>query len=279
MAPLKNPSIPNSNLRSRRTQLIFIPVLLIFSIFFFLNYSPLTSSFYSFRAISATTLTNSHFLSPLPSSVSGVSFQNGSGLVLAAQKITPPSEQESGLETHFAKEKIAHVSTRSNRSKSRSPSGLTQERIKVAPVSSRTNQSENGSGLVTHHSQKQVRIAPVSPRSSNRAGNGSSLDTRKSAESCDIFDGKWLLDNQSAPLYPPGSCPYLDYTFNCFNNGRSDLGYLKYRWQPHGCDIPRFDFLSPTLFCWWENELTWWDENDYVIVYILFLFFILKLKV
>ncbi|XP_057547255.1 protein trichome birefringence-like 4 [Amaranthus tricolor] len=59
-------------------------------------------------------------------------------------------------------------------------------------------------------------------------------------DSCDIFDGKWVLDD-SDPIYSPGSCPFLDYTFNCFNNGRSDLGYLSYKWQPNGCDIPRFD--------------------------------------
>ncbi|XP_021730741.1 protein trichome birefringence-like 4 [Chenopodium quinoa] len=63
---------------------------------------------------------------------------------------------------------------------------------------------------------------------------------RKKGISCDIFDGKWVLDD-SGPVYSPGSCPFLDYTFNCFNNGRSDLGYLRYRWQPHGCDIPRFN--------------------------------------
>ena len=57
-------------------------------------------------------------------------------------------------------------------------------------------------------------------------------------DSCDIFDGKWVLDD-SDPIYSPGSCPFLDYTFNCFNNGRSDLGYLSYKWQPNGCDIPR----------------------------------------
>ncbi|KAJ6768550.1 PROTEIN TRICHOME BIREFRINGENCE [Salix koriyanagi] len=58
--------------------------------------------------------------------------------------------------------------------------------------------------------------------------------------SCDIFDGNWVLDD-SDPVYQPGSCPFLDDAFNCFNNGRPDLDYLRYRWKPHGCHIPRFD--------------------------------------
>uniref|UniRef100_A0A6N2LR24 Uncharacterized protein n=1 Tax=Salix viminalis TaxID=40686 RepID=A0A6N2LR24_SALVM len=56
--------------------------------------------------------------------------------------------------------------------------------------------------------------------------------------SCDIFDGNWVLDD-SDPVYQPGSCPFLDDAFNCFNNGRPDLDYLRYRWKPHGCHIPK----------------------------------------
>ncbi|KAL2921215.1 Protein trichome birefringence-like 4 [Bienertia sinuspersici] len=58
---------------------------------------------------------------------------------------------------------------------------------------------------------------------------------------CDIFDGRWIYDESHNPIYQPGSCPYTEREFNCFGNGRSDLGYLKYRWQPYGCNIPRFD--------------------------------------
>ncbi|XP_021730740.1 protein trichome birefringence-like 4 [Chenopodium quinoa] len=57
---------------------------------------------------------------------------------------------------------------------------------------------------------------------------------------CDIFDGRWVFDD-SYPIYAPGSCSYVENEFNCFRNGRPDFGYLKYRWQPYGCDIPRFD--------------------------------------
>ncbi|KAL1372426.1 protein trichome birefringence-like 4 [Arachis hypogaea] len=62
--------------------------------------------------------------------------------------------------------------------------------------------------------------------------------------SCDIFDGTWVRDEHAEPLYQHASCPYLDDAFNCFKNGRSDFDYLKYRWKPHGCHIPRFDGLK-----------------------------------
>ncbi|KAL7084432.1 hypothetical protein ACP275_14G223000 [Erythranthe tilingii] len=57
---------------------------------------------------------------------------------------------------------------------------------------------------------------------------------------CDVFDGKWVRDN-SPPFYEPGSCPFIDESFNCYLNGRPDTGYEKLRWQPNHCNVPRFD--------------------------------------
>ncbi|XP_059291053.1 protein trichome birefringence-like 4 [Lycium ferocissimum] len=62
--------------------------------------------------------------------------------------------------------------------------------------------------------------------------------------SCDIFDGEWIEDNDLQPLYKPGSCPFIDESLNCFKNGRRDTDYLRLRWTPHGCEIPRFDGLK-----------------------------------
>ncbi|KAI6685570.1 hypothetical protein NL676_031483 [Syzygium grande] len=60
----------------------------------------------------------------------------------------------------------------------------------------------------------------------------------RSLKKCDVYAGRWARDG-SYPLYSPGSCPHIDEPFNCFLNGRRDSGYLKYRWQPNDCDIPR----------------------------------------
>ncbi|CAJ1931408.1 unnamed protein product [Sphenostylis stenocarpa] len=63
---------------------------------------------------------------------------------------------------------------------------------------------------------------------------------------CDIFDGKWVRD-ESKPYYPLGSCPLIDRNFDCHLNGRPDSEYVKWKWQPNGCEIPSLnatDFLE-----------------------------------
>ncbi|XP_021292794.1 protein trichome birefringence-like 2 [Herrania umbratica] len=68
-----------------------------------------------------------------------------------------------------------------------------------------------------------------------------------SFETCDLFDGRWVRDDRLKPYYRPGSCPYIDRDFNCQRNGRPDNGYIKWRWRPNKCDIPRLnatDFLE-----------------------------------
>eukprot|EP01018_Ginkgo_biloba_P008785 Gb_27831 [translate_table: standard] len=57
---------------------------------------------------------------------------------------------------------------------------------------------------------------------------------------CNILDGKWVLDN-SYPLYRNSSCPFIDEGFNCQANGRPDSDYMKLRWQPRDCILPRFN--------------------------------------
>ncbi|KAJ9540505.1 hypothetical protein OSB04_027011 [Centaurea solstitialis] len=57
---------------------------------------------------------------------------------------------------------------------------------------------------------------------------------------CRFFNGRWVKD-QSLPLYKPGSCPFMDESFNCFNNGKPETAYQKYRWQPYECNLPRWN--------------------------------------
>nr|GMD20293.1 protein trichome birefringence-like 41 [Ipomoea batatas] len=62
---------------------------------------------------------------------------------------------------------------------------------------------------------------------------------------CNWFKGTWVWDD-SYPMYDSMSCPFIRKEFHCVKYGRTNLEYLKYRWQPHGCELPRFngeDFL------------------------------------
>lgn len=62
------------------------------------------------------------------------------------------------------------------------------------------------------------------------------------SRSCNFESGKWVYD-QSYPLYD-SNCPYLSTAVTCQKNGRPDSDYEKWRWQPQGCSIPRFDALK-----------------------------------
>ncbi|XVE79375.1 hypothetical protein DITRI_Ditri14bG0053500 [Diplodiscus trichospermus] len=59
---------------------------------------------------------------------------------------------------------------------------------------------------------------------------------------CALFTGTWVRDD-SYPLYQYSNCPIIDPEYNCQMYGRPDSGYLKYRWQPLNCQLPRFDGL------------------------------------
>lgn len=80
-------------------------------------------------------------------------------------------------------------------------------------------------------SQSEVLEMPVGAETK-------SID-RKSLSACDISQGKWVYD-ETYPLYRSRNCPFADPGFRCEENGRPDTDFMKYRWQPRDCDMPRF---------------------------------------
>ncbi|KAF5768665.1 putative PMR5 domain, PC-Esterase [Helianthus annuus] len=64
---------------------------------------------------------------------------------------------------------------------------------------------------------------------------------QRPTNTCDYSYGKWVWDETYPTRKYDEDCPFLDPGFRCHRNGRPDFGYVKWRWQPHGCDLPRFD--------------------------------------
>ncbi|CAF2049150.1 hypothetical protein HID58_035909 [Brassica napus] len=63
---------------------------------------------------------------------------------------------------------------------------------------------------------------------------------KRISQECDVTNGKWVYDSD-LPLYTNASCPFIDEGFACQSNGRLDLDYMKWRWEPRDCDAPRFN--------------------------------------
>lgn len=58
-------------------------------------------------------------------------------------------------------------------------------------------------------------------------------------DGCNIFDGKWVYDPMTSPLYNGSVCPFLSDQVSCQRNGRPDVEYQKWSWEAKGCKIPR----------------------------------------
>ncbi|KAK8946477.1 hypothetical protein KSP39_PZI006978 [Platanthera zijinensis] len=74
----------------------------------------------------------------------------------------------------------------------------------------------------------------------SRGGSGFISAFSSTAEDCDVFQGSWV-PHDSYPLYNSSVCPFVERGFNCLANGRRDTDYLRWRWRPRLCEVPRFD--------------------------------------
>ncbi|GAB2270347.1 Protein trichome berefringence-like 7 [Dionaea muscipula] len=79
------------------------------------------------------------------------------------------------------------------------------------------------------------------PLFSGSAAVGDSPSSSVPIVECNITVGKWAKDASYYPLYNASDCPFVEHGFDCLANGRKDGGYLKWRWRPKNCEIPRFN--------------------------------------
>ncbi|XP_052172176.1 protein trichome birefringence-like 34 [Diospyros lotus] len=69
-------------------------------------------------------------------------------------------------------------------------------------------------------------------------------DRGGSLSNCNLFSGQWVYDNKSYPLYKEQHCFFQFDGVACEKAGRKDLDYQNWRWQPRGCDLPRFNAIA-----------------------------------
>ncbi|XP_015579979.2 protein trichome birefringence-like 5 isoform X2 [Ricinus communis] len=103
----------------------------------------------------------------------------------------------------------------------------------------RSIESSNGETTIDYKKEPISYSRPVAALSDN---GGDKLI--ENAKNCNLYMGTWVKDEEHYPIYKPSSCPYVDEAFDCQSNGRRDSDYLKWRWKPDTCDLPRNQFES-----------------------------------
>ncbi|OMO75677.1 hypothetical protein CCACVL1_16100 [Corchorus capsularis] len=168
-------------------------------------------------------------------------------------QISPESERFDGKNESFSSEVISSGDLKGNASNTSTAtfsqeSNYTSQNLN-ANVTKYTGSSSQSLDFRESGKESKEGVLEKGSVSSNLALDGSIDESFEKLRKenfveimshCRLFDGKWVRDD-SYPLYAPGSCPYIDESFNCFVNGRPDRGYEKYRWQPNGCNLPRLN--------------------------------------
>lgn len=152
--------------------------------------------------------------------------------LLSNLNITPNKLEDSFLLTHSRLHIISPdlVSTKPNKTK-------------AASFEVKFGNRDNGSSSAWKLPAKpppNVTYPEVAENSRNSSIVSVSNEEQVQKDSCDVTKGKWVLDD-SYPLYTYATCPFIDEGFNCDSNGRLDKDYMKWRWQPNNCHIPRFN--------------------------------------
>jgi hypothetical protein len=94
-------------------------------------------------------------------------------------------------------------------------------------------------------SEAGVKVAAAEHHDQQLRGQESEAEVQRraelqdSSEECNWSTGRWIYDNVSQPLYSGLNCSFIFPEVACDKYGRKDVMYQRWRWQPHGCDLPR----------------------------------------
>ncbi|KAF8729582.1 hypothetical protein HU200_017526 [Digitaria exilis] len=72
------------------------------------------------------------------------------------------------------------------------------------------------------------------------SSSSSSASPATTVEYCNLTQGQWVPDDE-APYYTNLTCPFIDDHQNCMKFGKPSLEFMRWRWRPDGCELPRFD--------------------------------------
>ncbi|KAI9110807.1 hypothetical protein K1719_018245 [Acacia pycnantha] len=98
--------------------------------------------------------------------------------------------------------------------------------------------SGDSSPSIIHHSSEISSERVVRRRQQKEAVP---FAVGRTEEGCDMFRGRWVRDEEARPLYEESECPYIQPQLTCQEHGRPEKEYQHWRWQPHGCDLPKFN--------------------------------------
>ncbi|XP_062213209.1 xylan O-acetyltransferase 14-like [Phragmites australis] len=83
--------------------------------------------------------------------------------------------------------------------------------------------------------------APTTVPPADDTGAGDDAGRGDQVGECDMSSGRWVYDDVAYPLYKESACKFMSDQASCEKFGRTDLKYQHWRWQPYGCNLPRFN--------------------------------------
>lgn len=85
--------------------------------------------------------------------------------------------------------------------------------------------------------RRYPRVVDVASSSSSSSSSSSG-----DAGTCDLTRGEWVPEAAgAAPYYTNLTCPFIDDLQNCMKFGKPSLDFVRWRWRPDGCELPRFN--------------------------------------
>ncbi|CAN6314704.1 unnamed protein product [Urochloa humidicola] len=103
--------------------------------------------------------------------------------------------------------------------------------------------ARNDDGETGHDVQREATPAAVPSPADDPSDDGGEQGDLVVGE-CDMSSGRWVYDDVAYPLYKESACKFMSDQSACGKFGRTDLKYQHWKWQPHGCDLPRFDAVK-----------------------------------